>query len=249
MSTVAQITDGPEGMPASYVRNHGREERVAHGQIVARRGHAFVHVELCPGKTETPDTQWMCIVTDDRPGLLSLLTAGISAHALDIQNARIYCRPRRGRPDEAIDLFSVRDPKRRVPPLAAEKLRSISSTIESLISGELNVTALERCATPTARPRAPVPVSVRFDGSTDLLLVEAQDRPGLLLAISLSIFRERLTIVRSHVSTLVEHARDEFELAQTDGSRLTPAMRQLVIQRVRAALESESRDQTKSVPC
>lgn len=245
MSTVTPSTIGPEGMPASYALCHGREEQEAHGQIVARRKGSLVQVEACPGKTENSDTRWMCVVTDDRPGLLSLLTAAISAHSLDIQKARIYCRARVGHPDEAIDLFAVRDALGGGP-LTEEKVAGVRATIESLLVGRMSVATLEKKASP-AIPARPKPITVRFDGLSDLLIVEAHDRPGLLLAISLAIFRERLTIVRSHVTTLSEHARDEFELAQIDGRRLTPSMRDVVVQKVRASLEGAAAAEMTSV--
>lgn len=77
MSTAAVSTSGPEGMPASYSQSHGREERMAHAAIVGRRGDGLVHVEQCPGPVQkgAPTASWLCVVTDDRPGLLSLLSA------------------------------------------------------------------------------------------------------------------------------------------------------------------------------
>ncbi len=246
--SAAMATNGPDGMPASYARNHGKEEQVAHEQILMRRGGALAHVEMCPGTTASPDIRWICVVTDDRPGLLSLLTAAISAHSLDIQNARIYCRARAGRADEAIDLFAVRDSTGHGQALTIERLVGVQRTIESLLRGEVTVTSLEKRAAPTSRPGRARPVSVRFDGATDVLVVEAPDRPGLLLAISLAIFRERLTIVRSHVSTVSEHARDEFELAQVDGRRLSASMRQLVVEKVKASLESDGAAARSATP-
>jgi UTP:GlnB (protein PII) uridylyltransferase len=81
---------------------------------------------------------------------------------------------------------------------------------------------------------------VYFDpsASSDLLVVEATDRPGLLLTLSLTIFREGLTIVRSHVTTTAATARDEFEIAETDGRRLTADRRRVVAERLRIALNA-----------
>ncbi len=241
MSSGAPSTPTVEGMPLAYVRAHTREERVAHAQIIGRRGNAAVHVELCPGPAEPGpvEPQWLCVVTDDRPGLLSLLSAGISAAALDIQNARIYCRTRPGLPDEAVDLFAVRGPGAHSA-LTDETVRVVRHTIDGLLAGSLDALSLER---KNAAPRSsrPPPFSVHFEGTTDVLVVNAPDRPGLLLAISLAIFRERLTIVRSHVTTVAAEARDEFELAEIDGRRLSSTMRATVVEKVSAALAEEPR--------
>src|SRR3954447_13863315 len=89
-------------MPDPYPEQHQLEEVRAHAEIVSRRGGALVHLESCPGPTETEEPgTWLCVVTDDRPGLLSLLSAAIAAHSLDILSARVYTRSRAGSPDEA----------------------------------------------------------------------------------------------------------------------------------------------------
>ena len=73
---------------------------------------------------------------------------------------------------------------------------------------------------------------------THLLLVEATDHPGLLLQITLSIFRERLSIIRSHITTIGGLAHDEFHLAEIDGSPLSDARREAVVEKVSAAIGS-----------
>src|SRR5258707_1195884 len=55
---------------------------------------------------------------------------------------------------------------------------------------------------------------VRFDTDADdgctVLTVEAVDRPGLLLLITRTLFRERVQIVGSHVTTREGRAADRF---------------------------------------
>jgi [protein-PII] uridylyltransferase len=240
-----------EGMPAAYYSQHEPSEQRAHARVSARRGARLVQAELCPGPVTPERAEWLCVVTDDRPGLLSQLSAAISAHSLDILSARVYCRVRPGRPEEAVDLFAVRP----LRPAENESLDPgsialIRATMESLLRGETEVSSLEKRAADTVRPpRAPAPV-VYFDAESpsDLLVVEAGDRPGLLLAISLTIFRERLSIVRSHVTTSAATAKDEFELAELDGRRLSAARREAVAEKVRVALEQERTRRSSSLP-
>ncbi|HVU03232.1 MAG TPA: hypothetical protein VHE30_15835 [Polyangiaceae bacterium] len=232
-----------EGMPGEYYERYDAAEIRAHAAVIHGRGNSLVAVEPCPGPPEVDHAQWLCVVTEDRPGLLSLLSAAISAHSLDILSARVYCRSRPGRKDEAVDLFCVRGLKEQAgKPLHALDYRTIQRTIESLLRGEIDVQTLENRAAQTSRPKGAPPVVVYFDdrSPTDLMIVEAGDRPGLLLAISLTIFREKLTIVRSHVTTFAATARDEFELAETDGTRLSAARRTLIADKVREAVAQES---------
>jgi len=227
-----------DSMPEAYRHRHDSREAEVHSSIVNRRGRARVHVELCPGPVQPDSGRWVCVVTDDRPGLLSLLSAAITAHSLDILAARAYCRPRRDAPDEAIDLFAVRRLKEPISgPLTERDVAAVRSTIDSLLRGETTVSRLERHGAKTSRPPGAPPTAVYFaDSEPDLLRVETNDRPGLLLAITLAIFKERLSIIRSHVTTIAGMARDEFHIAEVDGTGLSEARRKLVMEKVRAAV-------------
>ncbi len=224
-------------MPEAYAQRHEEGEIREHARIVGRRAGAAVHLELCRGGDG--DEQWLCVVADDRPGLLSLLSAAITAHSLDILSARVYCRERPGAAAEAVDLFSLRRIK---PPYHLDSsgtlLESLGRAIESLLGGDTDVATLLNRGRPTPRP-AGVPSSVVYfqdAEDADLLVVQAPDRPGLLLTITLIVFREKLTIAASHVTTFAETARDQFELRELDGSRLGPARRESIVRKVREAL-------------
>jgi UTP:GlnB (protein PII) uridylyltransferase len=227
-----------ESMPEVYRLRHDPREIAAHAQIVAARVGALVHVGSCPGPAQPDAGVWVCVVADDRPGLLSLLSAAISAHSLDILGARAYCRVPDGLATEAIDLFAVRRLRGDVgATLGPGDLLSLRRSIESLLRGETSVARLQRHASQTWRPgRAPPTVVYFSEWEPDLLHVETADRPGLLLALTLTIFRERLSIIRSHVSTTGAVACDEFQLAEIDGQGLTADRRAAVIEKISEAV-------------
>jgi UTP:GlnB (protein PII) uridylyltransferase len=75
-------------MPATYQAQHSQAEVLEHARIVWNRRDKLAHVEPCLG--DERGGAWICVVTDDRPGLLSLLSAAISAHSLDILAANIW---------------------------------------------------------------------------------------------------------------------------------------------------------------
>jgi UTP:GlnB (protein PII) uridylyltransferase len=58
----------------------------------------------------------------------------------------------------------------------------------------------------------------------------------LLLAITLALYRRRLNIAKSNISTLGTRARDDFELTEFDGSRLTEPRRREAVGAVVAAV-------------
>ena len=62
-----------------------------------------------------------------------------------------------------------------------------------------------------------------------MLLVEAVDRPGLLLVVSRTLFEARVQIVGSHVTTKEGHVLDRFQVTELDGAPLSGA-RQLTVQ-------------------
>jgi [protein-PII] uridylyltransferase len=230
------------GMPPSYYLRHGDEEIQAHASIISRRAGALVHLERCTGPSQGEGSQWMCVVADDRPGLLSLLSAAISAHSLDILSARAYCRARPGMVDEAIDLFAVRAVREPfVVDLDHGPLSRIRRTLEDLLRGRIDIGSLSKQAAQTSRPASSPAAVVYFDDARggDLLIVEAEDRPGLLLAITLTIFREGLTITRSHVTTFADIARDEFDLAEPNGSRLSLDRKRDIAEKVWSAVAQE----------
>ena len=94
-------------MPGPYRLEYDDDEIGEHARIAERRGGALAHVEALKNSSRTGN--WLCVVTDDQPGLLSLLSAAISAHSLDILTAKVYCRVRPGSLAEAVDFFAVPD--------------------------------------------------------------------------------------------------------------------------------------------
>jgi UTP:GlnB (protein PII) uridylyltransferase len=226
-------------MPEAYRLRYGQSQIVEHARIVRARGAALVHLATSPHELPTEHgAEWICIVTDDRPGLLSLLSAAVSAHSLEILAARIYCRVRAEGDGEAVDFFAVRRQKGDTSALVSSDLVAIGLSIENLLRGETDVAWLERRASPTSRPAAGPSTYVHFhEGEQgDLLVVESTDRPGLLLTITLELHRQALSILRSSIVTLGNRARDEFEVIERDGGRLSPSRRDEVIEGLRAAL-------------
>lgn len=230
-------------MPDSYRQRYSEEEARMHAGIARRRHDALVHVELCEPDAVEHEACWICVVTDDCPGLLSLLSAAISAHSLDVLEARIHTRFRSGQPPEAVDLFAVR----RVwnasgETIDASDVEAIRGSIEALLEGRTDVDWIARRATPTSPPIV-VPESAVFQqrGNSDLLVVETPDRPGLLLTITLVLYREHVNVVRSNIVTIMGRARDEFDVLEIDGARLSLARKQAIIEKVLAALSARKR--------
>jgi [protein-PII] uridylyltransferase len=233
------IDEFVEEMPVDYRRRHDDFEIRLHADIVARRGNSLVHVEravdLGPRGAE-----WLCVVTDDRPGLLSLLSGVILAHALDVISARVYCRRRANGVHEAVDFFLVRPGDGASGALDDAKVAAVERAAESQLSGAIELEAFASDTRDTGRPTEAPSTNVYFSRTNrDLLVVESRDRGGLLLSIALTLYREQVTIARSEVTTFAGIARDEFLVAQLDGKPLTNERRAQIVRALTRALDAD----------
>jgi [protein-PII] uridylyltransferase len=230
-------------MPPAYPQIFERRDIVEHLSIVearrGRRAHAAEWRQL-PGGTVI-----VCVVADDVPGLLSLVSAAFVSHHLDVTSAQIFCRPTE-HGVEAVDFFWLKRarPSRLPQQIDPTEIASVSNMLDELVGEEnqarqLAVQELERIA-----PELPVRPRVFYDTRAlrrgeVILNVVTPDRPGLLLAITLSFLRQGLEVMASEVRTDQGVASDRFTLRDANGGNLS-ANRLADIQRqIIAALKTE----------
>jgi [protein-PII] uridylyltransferase len=215
-----------------------------HAAIVARRAGAPVHVEIWQRLPKGGAI--VCVVADDRPGLLSLISASLVAHQMDVVAAHAYTRvhPDTGR-GEAVDfLWLQRDAALPLPVRQGDVTR-IAEMLRALVTGETTIEAVIR------RVRAPRPAPpgastrVTFDETADdglvVLTVETFDRPGLLLTITQALFRAGVQIVATDATTRSGRVVDQFTIAEIDGSPIRPPRRGVVQMEVLSAIEALAR--------
>ena len=228
-------------MPARYHELFDDGAMREHAAIAFRRGGAAAHVDIWRDHGEGVFA--LCIVTDDRAGLLSLISAALVVHDLDVVAAQAYCRPIRGGVSEVVDFFWVRrspgDPFTDDPDVA-----SIGDVLGALVQGTTTVDDVAARAARARRTRAAGGTRVRFEDGKDekdglaVLVIEAWDRPGLLLAMTRSLFEQRVQIMRSEIRTIEGRALNRFELAEFDGRPLGRERRLQVQAEVLAVLEA-----------
>lgn len=226
-------------MPVEYHAQFNEADGHDHAAIVWRRNHAIAHIEQWVDRQH--DAVWLCVVTDDRPGLLASLSAAITAHSLNIVDAKIYCHLDDKQRSEAVDFFRVTPVTPNAPTtLSTADLAALVSTVAGVLRGKIDLRTLRERALPTWRPTARPETSVYFDAQTDdvaRLIVETDDQPGLLAGISSALFKLNVSIVWSNIATLGGRAQDEFHLVAQDGQALTPLRKDSVIAHVLAALD------------
>jgi|SRR5580704_5307437 [protein-PII] uridylyltransferase len=213
-----------------------------HAAVSYRRGERPAHAEVW--RSLADGSAALCVVADDRPGLLSAIAAALISHKLDVITALVFSRAETGGHCEAVDLLWVRrDRPDDAAPIDAEEAVSIGEVLSAMLAGSISVDEIASRAHAVKAPdEAPdaTGVVVRFDdideGGLAALSVEAPDRPGVLLAITFELFQQGAQIVRSLVRTSRGRAFNSFDLVEFSGAPLTPDRRHQIRTAVLAAL-------------
>jgi [protein-PII] uridylyltransferase len=214
-------------MPPEYRAAFDEQATRLHAAIVARRGARRTHVEMWQELSERLVA--ICVVADDRPGLLSCISAALVGCHIDVAQADAYCRTRDDGRVEAVDFLWIRrlpDRKGLVPPIHARDIVRVAEAIEQMADGAEVQPDSSEIRTSDVPPPPAAAARIRFDRNavdgTTVLTVEAKDRPGLLLAVTQALFRAGLQIVGLRATTERGAAVDRFTLVELDGSPLGP---------------------------
>jgi len=228
------MTEFLETMPAAYAGAFTTNEIVDHAKLVARRGAHLVHAEICVG----PSGEQVCVVAEDRPGLLALVTDALLVHGLSIRNAKVYCRQRADGQAEAVDFFQLQhtrgDPSAGVD---AAELGAFLQTLSELVAED--VLAASRPSTPPTSSSPKTRVYFELEAlrrGEATLLVEAPDTEGLLNAISNALHAQDVHIHASEIRTEGGVAYDRFDLVSNDSQALSAVRLCDIQQAVHAAL-------------
>jgi UTP:GlnB (protein PII) uridylyltransferase len=204
-------------MPSAYARAFTRDEVAAHARIALRRGAALAHAESCQGGSRS----LVCVVADDRPGLLALLTDALLVQRVGIRSAQVFCRTRPDGATEAVDFLELQAGRTGTSFEAAE-LDAFVQTLSELIAEDIQASARPSSAPVRAAPAARAYFELEaLRRNQYVLLVEAPDSQGLLHGITSALHAQGVRITSCQIGTEAGIARDRFELASVDGQRLT----------------------------
>lgn len=213
-----------QSMPPAYRQAFDVEATHAHAAIVERRAGRGTHVEIWKELSERVVA--ICVVADDKPGLLSSISAALVENRIDVVSADAYCRTTPEGRVEAVDFLWIRrlpNGKGTTSPIRAKDILSLANAIED---ASANVETLVSQRVPTVPPESlPAAASgssarIKFESGADgttMLTVEAVDRPGLLLAVTQALFRAGVQIVGLRATTEQGSAVDRFQLAEKTG--------------------------------
>ncbi|MDF3065278.1 MAG: [Protein-PII] uridylyltransferase [Polyangiaceae bacterium] len=197
-------------MPAAYERLYAPSEMTEHAEIASRRAGRLVHAELWQS-TQGPS---LCVVADDRPGLLALVTDALLAQGMGIQSARAFCRVVGQDKDEAVDFLELRTLGGSEDIAAQLDLSAFAQSLSDLLGDD----AAHRAASAPAAPNeATAGTRVYFERQAPaegryLLVVDAPDSDGLLHAVSAALHAKSMRIMACEIRTVGGRARDRFEV-------------------------------------
>jgi len=207
------------GFPARYFAENVENRIAAHVKLIRARRAANKRSLVEVSHDNRLGMSEMVLAALDAPGLLAEVAGVLFANRIEVVDAAIYSRQPADDSElpEALDVFRVRDAIGR-PVTDEARWRKLRNALESALSGEITVETLV-----AARPRTEsvaawrtpaVPTECKIDNgvSRDFTVVEVitEDRPGVLYAITRTLFTNALDIHRSKIATEANRAIDVF---------------------------------------
>lgn len=227
-------------MPAEYRASFDHASVAAHAAIAKERADKSTHVAIW---RELPRMVGICVVAVDHPGLLSQVSAALVAHDIDVVSANAYTRTLPNGKAEAFDLLWLRRMSTAAlahVPIGARDVSRVAEMVDALVSGRTTFPGAVRAS--RAERAEAAETRVRFDDGKDgttVLTVEAVDRPGLLLAVTRTVFASGLQIMGLRATTEDGRAIDRLHLAELDGKPLGIDRRLELQTAILAAMETD----------
>lgn len=209
-------------MPAAYTRAFDEADAEEHARIVLSRGADPARVVTW--RSLPQGVAILCVVADDRPGLVALVSSAFLAHALDVRSAQIYCRSCPGDRLEAVDFFWLKSADGAAP-LDAARLEACGRTILELLAAESSAASVAPRPERDARAKLEYVKDSSVTDAWDVSL-EAQDFPGLLHTVARLLHQHGLEVVRCEIRTEDGIAKDRFIVTSFTGA---PAERSLAV--------------------
>ena len=231
-----------DGLPRRYLQTRTPDQIRTHFEMAARLA-AGSPTNQPPAPLDfrfAPALSELTLVTRDRPMLFASVAGALAAWGMNIITADAFSNAH----GVVVDAFRFTDTFRTLELNESERGRFVQS-ISGVISGEVLVADLLAARRRTPRPTPKVRVESRIDfdphASTQstLLQVVAQDTPGLLRALSLTMAEHRCNIEVALVDTEGEMAIDVFYITQS-GAKLEPEQQAGLRQSLLEAIEANA---------
>jgi [protein-PII] uridylyltransferase len=213
-------------LPSSYFLSATEESLVQHLELLrADRDGGADAVTAVRHVAERGYSEF-AVVTADRPGLFSILTGVLTAQGLSVLSASISTAS----DGTVLDVFRIAHQGPEARALDESRWQRVREMLGSVLRGESTIEAVTgsvaRPSILTRRMLPPIQTAVQVDngGSADYSLVEvsAEDRIGVLYAITRTLYESGCAIHRARISTVLRHVFDVFYVTDAaDGGKIT----------------------------
>ena len=226
-----------EGFPERYVRTRPSKEIYGQFQLAQRLKSEAVQLDF----EYAAETSAITLVSRDRPGLFAAISTALAAWGMNVVTAEAFANA----DGVVVDSFRFQDTFRTLELNESERERFVAS-VHDVVEGRVSAEALlsGRRRGRRKSPRVVVETSVEFDdgasATSTLMQVVAQDVPGLLRTISVTLSEMRFNVEVALVDTEGETAIDVFYLTQ-NGNRLTAAQKRELRTGLVEAIEENAR--------
>jgi [protein-PII] uridylyltransferase len=231
------VADFLEGLPERYVLTRSPEQIRTHFRMAERLRQDRVQLDF----RYAPAVSELTVVTPDRALLFANMTGALAAWGMNIVTADAFSNSQ----GIVVDSFRFTDPFRTLEMNRSEHERFVKS-IYDVMTGAIPVEKLlsGRRRSRRKAPKVAVEPGVEFydEASSHSTLVEvvAQDLPGLLRALSLTIAARGHNIEVALVDTEGETAIDVFYLTH-NGAKLEKQQQQELRTALLEAMEENAR--------
>lgn len=236
----AELERFVEGFPGRYLRTRPPDVILRHFAMARRLDGKGENESLQLALHWAPAITEMTLVSRDRPGLFASMASALAAWGMNVVGAEAFANAE----GVVVDSFRFLDTFRTLELNESERelfVESVREMVEGKVSAETMLSARRRGR--RWSPRVKVETSIEFDDnaskSSTLLQVVAQDVPGLLRAISLTLRQMRCNVEVALVDTEGETAIDVFYLTQ-NGSRLDAVQKQALREALLVAIEENA---------
>lgn len=226
--SVAYTREFVESLPKSYGDRFDVAAQQRHAELAYQREAEPANVGLFEDSRMAVAA--LCVIADDRPGLLATISAALVMAELDVIAAEAFTRKTPTGRAEAVDLFWVQhsDRQQRDGQIGEATIGLLRDTLVEMLREGRPRTVIPPKSEPPQAPQTSQTV-VRFlednDGSLTTLEVETDDRSGLLLALSRALYDQRVQIVASEVRTRGPRVLDRFTVVELNDSPIGAARR------------------------